>query len=78
MALPPNPQRVALATDAQGKPVYITREWLRFIADATGTPGGTVSAPTDLTAVIAQINALQAQVTALVLRIETLEMGYQI
>jgi hypothetical protein len=81
MALPTNPQRVALSLDASGKnPHYITREWLRAFGEATGTTtgGGTGSGnpATDLTALTAAVNLLAARVTVLEAQVAELRLGY--
>jgi hypothetical protein len=78
MPTTPNPQRVALAKSAKGEPVFIEREWLRFLNDAAGnttTPGG---APVDLSALQTQINALAARVLTLERELQGLSAGYQL
>lgn len=78
MALPSQPQRVALTTDANGKnPAFITREWVKILNDALGTNtgGGT---PVDVSALTALIALLSARVTSLEARVLALEQGYQI
>lgn len=77
MALPTNPQRVALSTDANGKsPQFITREWLRAFSESIGAPGG--GTPVDVSALTALIAALTTRVAAAEARIAVLEQGYQI
>jgi hypothetical protein len=82
MALPTNPQRVALSTDAGGKnPQFITREWLKFFGEATGTTtsggtGGSGNPATDLTALTAALNLLAARVTVLEAQVAELRLGY--
>jgi hypothetical protein len=78
----PNPQRVPLGTDVQGRPVLITREWLRFLEATTGTTdsGGV---PVDLASLQAQIVALQTALGLLTARVVALEtkakqLGYQV
>jgi hypothetical protein len=76
----PNPQRVPLGTDVQGRPVLITREWLRFLESTTGT---TDSGGGDLASLQAQITALQTALGLLTARVVALEakqsqLGYQL
>ncbi len=81
--LPTNPQRVALATDRDGKnPVFITREWLRSLTgtteDAGGGSGEAGVTPAQFAALQAQVTALAARVTVLEDEVEGLRIGYQI
>lgn len=81
MPLPTNPQRVALATDAQGRPVFITREWLRAF-DGAADPSSSDSAapsvtPEQFAALQAQVTLLAARVTVLEREVESLLLGYQ-
>jgi hypothetical protein len=77
MPATPNPQRVALAKSAKGEPVYIEREWLRFLNDAAGNTGDDGQA-VDLSALQAQINALAARVLTLEREVHGLRAGYQV
>lgn len=76
MATTPNPQRVALAKSAKGEPVFIEREWLRFLNEAAGNT--TPSGPVDLSALQTQINALAARVLTLEREVQGLRAGYQL
>lgn len=82
MPLPANPQRVALATDKDGRPVYVTREWLSFFGQTpVGGSGGSGSSGSDaatIAALQAQISALNVRVVALEREVESLRIGYQL
>lgn len=74
------PQRVPLARDEQGAPVYITREWLRILlgtggASTTGTTGGGTSSgitQADFDALTARVILLEAAVAAILARLDAL------
>lgn len=79
-------QRVPLSTDAQGKPLFITIEWLKdlqaLVADANPDDGTVTRAEFD--SLVVQVNGFSAAITALgdantalAERIKALEGGYQ-
>lgn len=78
-------QRVPLAFDAQGKPLYITLEWLKDLqAQAADSDGSSTVTQADFDSLQTTVNSqgalidsLVAALAALTLRVEKLEGGYQ-
>jgi hypothetical protein len=67
-------QRVPIVYQASDGRYLITLEWLKDLRTEIAAGGG--SSSTDLTAVIADIEAVEVDLVALTRRVEKLEKGY--